>query len=150
MLTKLKVIKKNSSNSLYRLSQWMKCLTNMTPSIICTTSQHRKAHTLPSHCPVFWFLLKPGLHWHIALAFVWLQIASSPHGFVFFPHTSPLETTNKNRSLITLLNLSWLLGLCFEVQQLRVHPNHLHTEHNTPQTCTITNNKTMEDLCSSW
>lgn len=49
-------------------------------------------HNSPSHWPVFWSLLNPDLHWQTALTLVWLQMASSPHGLVFLPHTSPLET----------------------------------------------------------
>ena len=67
---------------------------------------------LPSHWPVFWFRLKPGLHWHTEFACVWLQIASSPHGFVFFPHTSPLESTNKGRTLNTRPVLGTLNTRC--------------------------------------
>lgn len=54
----------------------------------------------PSHWPLFWFLWKPALHWQMLLTFVWLQTASSPQGLVFFPHMSPLDTTNKDKNLL--------------------------------------------------
>lgn len=78
---------------------WSDELVFAIPFTVIMGIKNKNDHILPSHWPVFWFLLKPGLHWHTALVFVWLQIASSPHGFVFFPHTSPLET--KDRTLIT-------------------------------------------------
>lgn len=93
-------------------------------------------HTLPSHWPVFWFLLKPALHWHIALTFVWLQTASSPHGFVFFPHTSPLETTNKRQDF-DYTSVLWILDTCCVFllmcrRQEGIIP--FHIAHNTTQT----------------
>lgn len=51
----------------------------------------------PSHWPLFRFLWKPALHWQMLLTFVWLQTASSPHGLLFFPHTSPLDTRKTNK-----------------------------------------------------
>ena len=93
-------------------------------------------NTLPSHWPVFWFLLKPALHWHIALTFVWLQTASSPHGFVFFPHTSPLETTNKRQDF-DYTSVLWILDTCcvfLLMCKRREGIIPFHTAHNTTQT----------------
>lgn len=59
----------------------------------------------------------------MALTFVWLHSASSPHGFVFFPQISPLETTNKDRNWIHLILLHprHLLCFSFDVQMPRGH-----------------------------
>lgn len=53
--------------------------------------------TVPSHFLLLRFLWKPGLQWQIAFVFVWLHTASSPHGFILFPHMSPFEAGIKER-----------------------------------------------------
>lgn len=71
----------------------------------------------PSHWPLFWFLWKPALQWQMLLTFVWLQTASSPHGLLFFPQTSPLDTRKTNKRAGVLLHPGDLLSFSFDVQK---------------------------------